>query len=191
MRQSCAATLSPCSWVSCLSTSQTRPPVYARESNAVDLNNLPSEALHCGRCGTLRPWTDYTLTALDRASSDGDPRLVCPDCRRAETERRRPISRQVKAKRETLRLAESRAIELQAAIDSAAPADIWSPSPHSPAELTRRLGETQRAILRHRAELAALETARANGATQRIAINRRTSRYGRPAIPSSFESIHP
>lgn len=157
----------------------------------MNIDDLPSESLTCGRCGHAQPWNDYTLTALDRACGDGDSWLVCSSCRRAETERECPIRRQARAKRGSLRDAELRAVELQAALERAASAGIWSPQSVRPADLTRQLAETQRAITRHRDELAVLDAAIASGATERISINRRTAHCRRSAVPPSIESTYP
>ena len=164
---------------------------HAGEITDVDLDNLPSHTLRCGRCGGARPWTDYTLTALNRANGDGDSLLKCSDCRRAKAYRRTPISRQAKNKRECLRRAELKAAELQALISRETAAGVWSAGLHSPTELARQLAETQRAIVRHLADLPAMHDARAHGEIERIAINRRTADHGRPSIQSPTERFHP
>lgn len=131
------------------------------------------------------------MSALERAAGDGDRRLVCSDCRQTAAARCRPISLQLKHKAENLRRAERRAVELRAALDGAKTASVWDRATYSRQELRRQLVETESAICRHRTELVVLQTARARGATERIAISRRTAHYGRSVLPPSTKEKFP
>ena len=151
------------------------------QGSNVNIDDLPADAFTCARCGLSASWERFTTLALERAHGDGDARLVCEVCRRAETARRRPVSRQLKNKAETLRRAEARAVDLWNRLQRARYArdqSYW-PVPVSPCErsLACQLAEANKAVDRHRRDLASLHAARAHGATERVRMSRRTSAY--------------
>lgn len=150
----------------------------------MNIDALPSWQFHCGRCARPRDWNDFTAKALERSDGDGDPGLICRDCRATEYQQRMAISRQIRDKAGTARRAEARVAALETALGRAARSRTLSytpqPATYSERDLCRRLAEATRALAQHHAELAALREARAAGATERTnvrnAINPPTNR---------------
>lgn len=159
----------------------------------MNLDDLPADVFTCARCAERISWEAFTPLALQRAKGDGDSRLVCEACRKAKTDRRRPISVEIKRKADTLRRAEVRAVALWNQLEReryGRRLSYWpTRATYSEQTLSRQLADANKAVAKHRDELAALQRARARGVDYRVAVSRRTSHY--PAIPGGGELRQP